>query len=162
VPVPQPGAASGANPQYYVTTLLQTDVGRGQTTTGTSARSPEVFIPLAARDLHPSFWGWPNAFVQDPNKPNKYDRSNVPFLVNGHPASVNMMTWPDKSDFRLRSEALRSGGNVGDIMVIERSSAPGLDYIATFVPAGTPQHAALLQACTIPARKPSTRRYGYF
>jgi hypothetical protein len=142
-------------------TLLKTDVGRGQTTQGAAARSPEVFIPLAARNLHPAFWGWPDKFDEDPTLEGKFDRVGVPFAVNGHPAAVNMMTWPVKHDFRLRSEALRSGGNIGDILLLERSEAPGLEYIATFVTAGTAEHAELLSACDTPVQN-STRRFGYF
>ena len=42
----------------FVMTLQKTDVGVGQTTEGTPRRSPEIFIPLSARDAAPDFWGW--------------------------------------------------------------------------------------------------------
>lgn len=91
----------------FFMTLQQTDVGVGQTTRGTSRRSPEIFIPLAARDANPKFWGWSDLFVEDPSKAGKYDRTNVPMVLGGHVIHVNMMTWPDKSDFRLRNAKLR-------------------------------------------------------
>lgn len=39
----------------FLMTLQNTDVGVGQTTPGTSRRSPEIFIPLEARDADPGF-----------------------------------------------------------------------------------------------------------
>ena len=72
-------AASGG--VGFAMTLQRTDVGVGQTTSGTSRRSPEIFIPLAARDANPSFWGWPERFVLDPRKPGKYDRRGVPMRL---------------------------------------------------------------------------------
>lgn len=49
-------------------TLQNTDVSVGQTTKGAQARSPEVFIPLAALDANPSFWGWSTQYTPDPQK----------------------------------------------------------------------------------------------
>ncbi len=46
VEIPEPVAAPRGNFRGFVMTLQKTDVGRGQTTAGTSARSPEIFIPL--------------------------------------------------------------------------------------------------------------------
>jgi hypothetical protein len=46
--------------QNFLMTLQQTDVGVGQTTAGTSRRSPEIFIPLAARNANSEFWDWRN------------------------------------------------------------------------------------------------------
>ncbi len=46
----------------FVMTLQITDAGVGQTTKGTSRRSPEIFIPLSARDAVPEFWGWKDKF----------------------------------------------------------------------------------------------------
>ena len=75
----------------FVMTLQNTDVGVGQTSEGTSRRSPEIFIPLAARDAHPSFWDWPDGFSEDPAKPGKRDRqARVRF--GDATIFVNMMT----------------------------------------------------------------------
>jgi HKD family nuclease len=49
----------------FVMTLQRTDVGVGQVTAGTSKRSPEIFIPLAARNANAEFWGWQSRFTQD-------------------------------------------------------------------------------------------------
>ena len=61
----------------FVMTLQRTDIGVGQTPTGTSRRSSEVFVPLAARDTDPDFWGWPGGFTSDPRRPGKFDRRGV-------------------------------------------------------------------------------------
>jgi HKD family nuclease len=73
-PVPPPKTRG------FVMTLQRTDVGVGQVTAGTSKRSPEIFIPLAARDANPEFWGWQSRFTQDSAKPGKWDRTGVKLL----------------------------------------------------------------------------------
>ena len=146
----------------FVMTLQQTDVGVGQTTTGTSRRSPEIFIPLSARDANPGFWKWPDAFTRDPNRPDKLDRSNVRMSLGGQIISVNMMTWPEKRDFRLRSEALRSAGNIGDIMRMERvNTENNFEYYVEIIPKGTTQFSLYLALCTVPVRN-SKKYYGYY
>ncbi len=62
----------------FVMTLQKTDVGVGQVTPGTSRRSPEIFIPLAARDANPAFWGWRSRFAEDGSAiaPNPDDGRN--------------------------------------------------------------------------------------
>lgn len=147
----------------FVMTLQHVDVSVGQTATGTSRRSPEIFIPLAARDANPGFWQWPNAFTPDPSRRGKRDRSGVPMRLGGQIISVNMMTWPDKRDFRLRSEALRSAGSIGDILKMERVDALAHDfeYYVEIVPKGTTQFPVYRALCTEPVRN-SNKLYGYY
>ena len=102
----------------FVMVLQNTDVGVGQTTRGTSRRSPEIFIPLKARDLDPDFWDWPGSFVESRTK---FDRTGVKKRLGTQNIMVNMMCWKLKRDFRLRNEMLRSAGNVGDILRIGES-----------------------------------------
>lgn len=156
-PVLWPRSLSG-----FVMTLQQTDVGVGQTTSGTSRRSPEIFIPLSARDVNPDFWGWTNEFIEDPRRPGKYDRLGVRMRLGGADIVVNMMTWPVKHDFRLRSESLRSSGNIGDILRIEKAtpSAP-YEYYVEVVPQGTTQFPVFLRLCTQTVRN-SQKLYGYY
>jgi HKD family nuclease len=159
-PPVQPASSGGTT--GFVMTLQRTDVGVGQTTTGTSRRSPEIFIPLSARDADPTFWGWQSAFTQDPSKPGKYDRQGVLMRIGTVTISVNMMTWPDKHDFRLRSEALRSAGSIGDIMRIEKvDPSKGFEYYVEVIPQGTTQHPVYLALCNHPVRN-SKKRYGYY
>lgn len=146
----------------FVMTLHQTDAGVGQTTAGTSKRSPELFIPLAARNAESAFWGWDDLFAEDSAKPGKFDRLAVQMQVGGNTVLVNMMTWPDKHDFRLRSEALRSGGTVGSIIVIERADAEAaFDYVVQFIPPGTTLYPVFHNLCVNSVRN-SQKRWGYY
>jgi HKD family nuclease len=146
----------------FVMTLQRTDVGVGQTTSGTSRRSPEVFIPLRARDAEPAFWGWPDQFTEDARRAGKFDRTGVPMEINGESVRVNMMTWPAKHDFRLRNEALRSAGVVGDILKIMKVSGHAeAAYRVEVVRRGTPEFDDHLARCTGKAPN-SKKRWGYF
>lgn len=165
-PVPRPASTLRPPTEFgavgFIMTLQRTDVGVGQATAGASRRSPEIFIPLAARNANPDFWGWPGAFTPDPQRPDKLDRSGVRMRLGGEVVTVNMMTWPVKHDFRLRCEALRSAGNVGDILRMERvKPSAGYEYYVEVIPEGTSQHPAYLALCRNPVRN-SRKRYGYY
>lgn len=159
------GGVPEAPPQTrrgFVMTLKQTDVGTGQTTPGTSRRSPEIFIPLVARDFDPDFWGWDAQFTEDATKPGKFDRSGVRMRLGTETIEVNMMTWPDKHDFRLRSESLRSAGSPGDILRIERTDGErGFEYYVEVIPQGTAMYDPFLRLCTNVVRN-SDRLWGYY
>jgi hypothetical protein len=117
---------------------------------------------LTARDANPEFWGWPDSFNKDDSKPGKFDRQGVRIHLGGQVVDVNMMTWPDKHDFRIRSEALRSAGSVGDLLRMERPSAQaGYDYYVAIIPQGTPEHDDFMELCTEATRN-SQRRWGYY
>ena len=147
----------------FVMTLQRTDVGVGQITLGTSRRSPEIFIPLAARNADARFWNWPDGFVDDVQNPGKRDRSGVRMRLGSTIINVNMMTWPAKHDFRLRNESLRKAGNIGDILRIERVTDPnaGCEYYVEVIPQGTTQYPVYLDLCREPVRN-SLKRYGYY
>jgi HKD family nuclease len=146
----------------FVMTLKQTDVGTGQKTPGTSRRSPEIFIPLVARDFDPDFWGWDAQFTEDAGKPRKFDRPGVRMRMGTETIDVNMMTWPDKHDFRLRSEPLRSAGSPGDILRIERThNERGFEYYVEVIPHGTTMYDTFLGLCTNKVRN-SDRLWGYY
>jgi hypothetical protein len=156
----------------FVMTLQNTDVGVGQTTQGTSRRSPEVFIPLAALDTDPTFWTFPDQFTEDlawnnahpQNRRNglgKMDRMNVSMRI-GTVQSVSMFFNPRKGDFRLRNEALRSSGNVGDILLVRRvDPVNGFEYDIQVAPQGSPLYQQLAPFCNMPAPN-SQKRFGYF
>ena len=161
VEVLPPAAAQAGNNQVFLMTLQKTDVGVGQTTKGTSRRSPEIFIPLAARDADADFWGWPNLFKADPTNKGKMDRFGVKMRIGTTVVDVNMMTWPAKHDFRLRSEQLRSAGNIGDILYMERSDGQsGFTYYVEVIPQGSARHGQYLARCVNAVRN-STRKWGY-
>jgi hypothetical protein len=158
-------------PNCFVMTLQQTDVGVGQTTKGTSRRSPEVFIPLAALDQHPDFWTFPDQFAADIGWNNthtnrrhgfgKMDRMDVPMRI-GVVQNVRMFFNPRKGDFRLGNEALRSSGNVDDILFVRRvDPVNGFEYDIQVAPQGSPLFAQLAPFCSVPAPH-SLKRFGYF
>jgi len=155
----------------FVMTLQNTDVGVGQTTPGTAKRSAEVFIPLAALDLNPVFWTFPAQFTPDvgwnnthPNRRNglgKMDRMNVLMRIGGVQA-VRMFFNPRKGDFRLGNEALRSAGNIGDILLVRRvDPVNGFEYDIQVAPQGSPFFAQLAPFCNTPAPH-SQKMFGYF
>jgi len=161
-PIAEEVGFAGDGPRGFMMTLMRTDVGVGQTTPGTSRRSPEIFIPLTARNRHPEFWGWQSRFTEDPSKPGKFDRWNVPVRIGGEVVNVNMMTWPDKHDFRLRSETLRSAGQEGDIIRIERVDEDlGFVYYVEIIPRGTSEYEAYLAMCANPTPN-SEKKWGYY
>ena len=147
----------------FVMTLQQTDVGVGQRSSGTSRRSPEIFVPLVARNANADFWNWPDGFVEDPQRAGKLDRRGVTMRLGSEVISVNMMTWPDRHDFRLRSEALRSAGNIGDILRMERAVDPNAnyEYYVEIIRQGTTNHPVYLELCRMPVRN-SQKMYGYY
>jgi hypothetical protein len=143
----------------FVMVLQKTDVGVGQTTKGTSRRSPEVFIPLKARDADPDFWGWPARFI---DSPTKYDRPGVRMRLGTEIISVNIMGWKLKRDLRLRHERLRSAGSVGDILKMEKAPAGrGFEYDVQVVLQGTPMHPVYLARCTETVSN-SRKTFGYY
>ena len=82
--------------------------------------------------------------------------------LGGKIVTVNMMTWPDKHDFRLRSEALRSAGNIGDILRMEKVyPARDFEYYAEIIPQETSQHPVYLALCRQAVRN-SKKTYGYY
>lgn len=161
VEIAPPAPAQAGKYQAFLMTLQKTDVGVGQVTKGTSRRSPEIFIPLAARDTDPDFWGWPNQFTNDSTKPGKMDRQGVKMRIGTTIIDVNMMTWPDKSDFRLRSEHLRSAGGIGDILYMERSDGKdGFTYYVEVIPQSSARYAQYLAHCINPTKN-SKKMWGY-
>lgn len=154
----------------FVITLQNTDVGVGQTSKGTSRRSPELFLPVVCVRANPHFWGWPKLFKPDANWTGpidsdgfgKMDRQGVRMRLGGDILDVNWWYNPHKKDFRLRNEALRSSGNVGDILRIELADGKGkFDYYVEVIPQGTSlfkQYAAL---CTNPVKN-SKKKFGYY
>ena len=157
-----PTVGQNATHRRFVMTLQKTDVGVGQTTAGTSKRSPEIFVPLKARNADPGFWDWQSGFEEDPERAGKFDRRGVRMRISNEVVEeVNMMTWPPKHDFRLRSEALRSLGSIGDILVMEKVDADAFEYDVGVASAGTGEHEEMLARCTQSVRN-SKKRFGYF
>lgn len=156
----------------FVMTLQNTDVGTGQTTAGTQRRSPEVFIPLAARDANPAFWEWPNGFVSDPNWKGpvdadgrgKMDRQGVRLRLGAETVTATIWYNPDKRDIRIRNESLRQAGTIDDILRMEKADpSANFDYYVEIVPQGTTQYPTYRALCTMkPKSSASKKRFGYY
>lgn len=172
LPLPATGAApltAGVH-RGFLMVLQNTDVGVGQTTAGTSKRSPEIFIPVEAvrpvkarkvQVCDPEFWGWEHLFVDDPSLSGKKDRR----LRLRHGANtLDAVLWynPDKKDYRLRNNTLRNAGNVRDIIQLERGEpGSGYDYSVTILRKGTPAHDNALKLC-VNRPQSSQKRWGYY
>lgn len=169
VPQYPPVVPQAGNHTTFLMTLQRTDVGVGQTTRGAQRRSPEIFIPLIARDTDPDFWGWPHLFVPDAGWPGptdrhgrgKMDRTNVMVRLGGATFPITMWYNPDKKDLRLRSEHLRSAGDIGDIFYMQRTNgAGGFSYYVEIVPVGTNRYNRLIPHCNMSVRN-SHKLFGY-
>jgi hypothetical protein len=166
---PAPVSAQAGAHKAFLMTLQRTDVGVGQTTQGKSRRSPEIFIPLVARDYDPEFWGWPDLFAEDPawvgpkdqHGRGKMDRPGIMVRLGGDIFPVHFWYNPDKKDLRLRSEHMRSAGAIGDILCIERSDdANSFAYKVDVIRQSGTQYAGLLAKCTQTVRN-SKKVFGY-
>ena len=158
---PKPRGVDETPAAFYMT-LQRTDAGTGQITPGTARRSPEIFVPLAARNAAPEFWQWPEAFTEDPHEPGKMDRTGVPMLVDDAVVRVTMTYFPHRHEFRLRHERLRSAGTIGDILRIERTDdAPELAYSVTVIPQGGPGYEGAFARCANAVGGRSQKRWGY-
>ena len=146
----------------FVMTLQQTDAGHGQITPGTSRRSPEIFLPVAAvRDVAPEFWGWDHLFVPHAEDPGMKGRS-ISVRIGGDVVDATIWRNYKKNDFRLRSEAVRSAGHVDDILRVEigLAGAP-YDYYIEIVPQGSRMYSQFLALCVNSVRN-SHKRWGYY
>lgn len=170
-------------------TLQNTDVGVGQTTAGTSARSPEVFIPIKALDLSPTFWGWLTPYQPGPTyvadsawaashsawiatekvktnrKPrplDKLDWSPLSASLNGKPITASIWFNPIKKDIRIRESSLRSAGDIDDIMLIQPAPAGShRNYDIRIIKKTDPNYATVLAKLTYSITN-SQKRIGYF
>lgn len=159
--VPAKFATKSSGISNFVMTLMQTDAGTGQKTVGAAKRSPEVFIPLVARDEHPDFWGWDRLFTLSKDK-KQMSRNAVPILLHSTIIQINMMVWFERRDFRLRAAALRDAMGVGDILHLKKMPTKSpYEYHVNIIKVGTGQHAIFDKKCT-ESVKNSQKRYGYF
>lgn len=155
-------APAGGGATTFLMTLQYVDLSRGQLTPGAQERSPEIYIPLAARNFLPAFWDWPNGFIQDVGTPNKLDRFGVRMLIGTNIEEVTMTYFPHRHEFRVRSRALQNtGAQPGDILRIERTNnAVGYLYHVTIIPQGSSQYATARALCVNPVRN-SAKEWGY-
>lgn len=176
--------------QTFGITLQNTDVGHGQITANTAARSPELFIPMGAFDLNPAFWGWTSkskpdsskykadsawrlknkVWIKEKNTPSRVrplDKLDWPVLIKlkGHSSLVeaNFGFNPKKIDIRMRADALRDAGTIGDILLIRQaSSGAAYQYEMEVISKSTTNFGKHLAKLTSKVKSPSVKQYGYF
>jgi len=161
-PVPRsPAEAAPAPMLTYIQTLHQTDVGFGQTTPNTSARSPEIFVPIAAAEAQPAFWNYRSGFRVVTGKPHILTRG-IKLRFNGRIQDATLMIDDVKRDLRLRSSAVRNAAHLEDLLVLHEVGGTPADYDVVIVPRGSPTYVAELGRCVNRVRPPSQKRWGYY
>ena len=59
------------------------------------------------------------------------------------------MTWPDRSDFRLRNSELRDAGSVGNVLrMVKADEKAGYDYVVEVVGPNSPKFTQYAAKCT--------------
>jgi hypothetical protein len=136
-----------------------------------AAELPSTTV-LQPPGIVPAFWTFPDEFTADvgwnnthpTNRRNgfgKMDRMDVPMRIGGV-QSVRMFFNPRKGDFRLGNAALRSEGNIGDILFVRRvDPVNGFEYDIQVAPQGSPLFEQLTPFCNTPVPH-SQKRFGYF
>ena len=132
----------------------------------------EARIPLEAIELAKEFWGWPDEYAREVSTRG----SSIRVYWNWRPKwrvwsvetpdtittqEVRMYMYENSSDFRFYVRPLvNAGGNLGDVVRIQRIVEPDAEYECVLARQGTPEYKEWIKACTQPVRS-STRSFGY-
>ena len=132
----------------------------------------EARIPLEAIELAKEFWGWPDEYVREVSTRGK----SIRVYWNWRPKwkiwsvkspsiiatkEVRMYKYENSSDFRFYVRPLvDAGGDLGDVVRIQRIAEPDAEYECVLARQGTPEYKEWINACTQPVRN-STRCFGY-
>jgi HKD family nuclease len=139
---------AGENPAIFVMQLDNRD------TRQRAGYSAEAYIPIAARDANPDFWGWNEDYVPSAaGHPEK--RVNVLVRPAGGRMHVaeNKRLWyyGARTEFRFNNRELIAGSAAGDLLVIFRSpgerSGVRYEYEAVVVPPDHPAYEGYRAAC---------------
>jgi HKD family nuclease len=135
--------------------------------------SRDVYIPLAARDINSTFWGWPGKFrVAKDRTVGKYLERRIDVLVRPVAGQfqvvegVRLYYYDIKHEFRLNCSRLIEGANAGDLLVIQKSPAgvPSgkrtYEFEATVIPSTDRRYQSFARECKnqVPS---SPKRWGY-
>jgi HKD family nuclease len=128
-----------------------------------SGHSPDILIPVAAREADPAFWDWPGAFTTGSSGyPERYVTLRI--INPPHPPQIvnSRNYWYEgKHEFRLNCGAIQDAAGPDDIIQIEKKALGSpFDYDVTLVRAGDPAYASVLAQCTN-AVVNSAKRWGY-
>lgn len=135
--------------------------------------SRDVYIPLAARDLHKKFWGWPARFKpESATTVGRYPSRRIKILVRPVQGQVQVVEgvrlyyYDIKHEFRLNCSKLVEGARPGDLLVIQKSPVGTLfkgrvyEFEATVIPSGDNRYGAFAQECRHQVPR-SPKRWGY-
>jgi len=135
--------------------------------------SRDVYIPLAARDFHPQFWGWPAQFkVGSDTTVGKYQERRIDMLVR--PATgpvqvvenVRLYYYDIKDEFRLNCSRLIAGACSGDLLVVQKPPVGTVfegrtyEFEAAVIPSRHPAYEAFVKECRSQVSG-SPKRWGY-
>jgi len=128
--------------------------------------SPDIFVPLAARDAEPTFWRWPETYVRVAAI-GTYDEKRVNILVHAPSGprlvgGVRLYYYHERSEFRLNCGELVEQANAGDLLVLELPAdlAPNVDYVGTVVPQRSPAFSTYHRIAVNRVAN-SPKRWGY-
>ena len=135
--------------------------------------SPDIFVPLIARDFDKEFWGWDDKFSAGAGATvGKYMERRFDILVRPVSGSaqivegVRLYYYDIKHEFRLNCGRLIQGAKADDLLLIQKSPMGTMfkghiyEYEATVFPKGSPEYSAFVKACNRKV-KGSPRRWGY-
>ena len=135
--------------------------------------SRDIFIPLAARDADPGFWGWPQSFRRGAAETvGRYMQRRVRMLVR--PArgtaqvleDVRLYYYDIKHEFRLNCGRLIEGAQPGNLLVVQKPSVAGTfrgrgyDFEATVLGPVNHEYQVFARECTDSVRG-SQKQWGY-
>jgi HKD family nuclease len=135
--------------------------------------SRDIYIPLAARDLDPDFWGWSEKFTIGASATvGNYLERRIPILIRPVIGEIQIIEdvrlyyYDIKHEFRLNCGRLIEGAKPGDLLVIQKSPIGTLfheetyQYEATVLPPTYPAYQTYIRECRIQVEG-SPKRWGY-
>ncbi len=148
-------------PKAFIMTLQECDLNAAK------KEGPETCLLKPARDRLPEFWGWPDKYVrpENPTRNTMNQRSrNIRLQFRGHIYDARMWGYATKTEFRLRSEEIRSAARApNDLLILSREPTSGADFEAEIIYPEDPQHGTLIKDCIHKAESGnSLKHYNYF
>jgi HKD family nuclease len=126
-------------------------------------RSPDMLIPVRARDAAPGFWKWPSDFGgSSPTGPERY--VEIRLILPPTPQRImraRLYFYRQKSEFRFNCGAIRAAASEGDILQFEeKPQGSPWDYDVTLVRATDAAYESAMAVCT-EAVPNSQKKWGF-
>ena len=139
----------------------------------------EIFLSVTAALQNPAFFNWPFNGMTTPKKPGNpsYPQLDPDPVINvvvyGANAvavlklpgyALNTVYYQKKSEIRITASPLVGVVPEYSVMIMEHSSAPGIDYEVTIHRPDSPDYEAWVTSCnqTMPGGGKTPRKYGWF